>query len=126
MGQETGQPDGGQHTGGGAQGERIEGTLTNGGSQAGERSFAPRTPGHTAPEGEGGGTMSGRGQEEGEGYKAQFQDAEERQAREEPGENPGQVGMGGAGGAGTGGGDQGGDQGGGQGPAARRPPDGGG
>lgn len=65
MGQETGQPDGGQHTGGGPQRERIEGTLTNGGSQAGERSFAPREPGHTAPEGEGGGSMSGRGQEEG-------------------------------------------------------------
>lgn len=65
MAHDNGQADGGQHTGGGEQGERVEGSLTNGGSQAGEESFAPRTPGHTAPEGEGGGAMSGRGQEEG-------------------------------------------------------------
>ncbi|HSV01599.1 MAG TPA: hypothetical protein VLI41_00210 [Phenylobacterium sp.] len=33
-------------------------------SPTGPRSFAPKEPGRTAPEGEGGGAMSGRGQEE--------------------------------------------------------------
>lgn len=63
MGQHSHDPDGRQHAGGGAQGERIEGAPTNGGSQAGERSFAPRQPGRTGPEGERRGSMSGRGQE---------------------------------------------------------------
>lgn len=60
------QPDGGDHSGGGEQGERIEGSLTDGGSLPGyahqndPRSFGA---GRTAAEGEGGGSMSGRAQE---------------------------------------------------------------
>lgn len=91
MGQETGRPDGGERTQessqwtapqgqqeAGGQGERIEGTLTNGGSQPGERSFAPRTPGPTASEDEGGGAMSGRGQEEGGGAASGQQGDQDR------------------------------------------------
>jgi hypothetical protein len=58
--------------GGGEQGERIEGSLTSGGSIPGatpeDRAFGAGSPaaepGRTEAQGEGGGAMSGRGQEE--------------------------------------------------------------
>ena len=64
-----------------------------------------RQPGHTAPEGEGGGAMSSRGAQEGDGWKAQARDAREQAERNRPGEG---VGGGGVAGAGTGGGGMGG------------------
>jgi hypothetical protein len=39
---EPGEPDGGDHNGGGPQGERLEGSLTDGGSVAGEGEDARR------------------------------------------------------------------------------------
>ncbi|RAK56451.1 hypothetical protein [Phenylobacterium deserti] len=79
--------------GGGEQFEQLEGSLTDGGSLPGrrdeDRSFGAgrqaegvSEPGHTGPEGEGGGTMSGRGQEEGGGWQAQVDDAHEQAERD--------------------------------------------
>lgn len=64
--------------GGGDKFEPVEGSLTDGGSLPGsrgeDRSFgagrqaeSQSQPGHTGPQGEGGGAMSGRGQEDAEG-----------------------------------------------------------
>ena len=90
-------------------GDQVEGSLTDGGSLPGagqeDRSFGAQRahgsePGRTGPQGEGGGAMSGRGQEEGGGWREQAEDAQVQAAhhRAEPG-----VGGGGVAGAGTGG-----------------------
>jgi hypothetical protein len=70
--------------------------------QAGEdRSFAPSEPGRTSEVGEGGGAMSGRGQEHGPDQAHQGRDAREQALRDRP---DGGIGGGGVAGAGTGGG----------------------
>jgi len=66
-----------------------------------DRSYAPTEPGHTSDVGEGGGAMSGRGQEQGPDQAHQARDAHEQAMRERP---DGGIGGGGVAGAGTGGG----------------------
>ena len=56
---------------GASTGEDPRGPSVGGGGQGEDRSFEPKAPGRTAPEGEGGGTMSGRGQEHGTGVEGQ-------------------------------------------------------
>jgi hypothetical protein len=99
-----------QIPGGGEQGERLEGSLTDGGQLPGahaeDRSFGAgrglevSQPGHTGPQGEGGGAMSGRGQQEGPDLREQGEDAHEQAERNRSDDN---IGGGGVAGAGTGG-----------------------
>lgn len=86
MGHGTGGP------GGGEQGERVEGTLTNGGSQPGERTFAPRTPGSMTPEIGEGGRTSGH-EAEGHGDGAQSRETDKRGVQDQSSENADQTGV---------------------------------
>lgn len=99
-------------TGGVDPGTQPSGSATGTGEahkSGAERSFDPPTtsePGHVPAGQDGGGTMSGHGSEQGEGWREQAKDAHESAERNRP---DGGVGGGGVAGAGTGGGGMGGD-----------------
>lgn len=110
-------PDQGAGEGGEATGR--DGEARSFGDRQEQDAVPLGVPGRTGPQGEGGGTMSGRGQEQGGGWRAQMEDADERTAGASSDvgglaggggmDAAGGVGGGGAGGAGTGGGGLGGD-----------------